>query len=187
MNGRRRFCFILPADSSKPVCLICSETNALIKSGNVKHRPFELSYPLKSQLRARKITELRAQYDRSTRFITHIYSPATCKRMFTKGSVDFRAIKNISWWDSCEGVLNCGCRDVIWRKTKRRDVWKKSNIPMSASTATIKSEILADDVNTQLDAAIQSAPCISLAIDESTDVIKGSTGSTASALASGSC
>ncbi|XP_045105202.1 SCAN domain-containing protein 3-like [Portunus trituberculatus] len=41
---------------------------------------------------------------------------------------------------------------------------------MSASTATRKSEILADDVLAQLDAAIQSAPCISLAIDESTDV-----------------
>ncbi|KAK0143836.1 Mannosyl-oligosaccharide 1,2-alpha-mannosidase IA [Merluccius polli] len=41
---------------------------------------------------------------------------------------------------------------------------------MSASTATRKSEILADDVLAQLEAAIQSAPCISLAIDESTDV-----------------
>lgn len=41
---------------------------------------------------------------------------------------------------------------------------------MSATTATRKSEILADDVLAQLDSAIQSAPCLSLAIDESTDV-----------------
>lgn len=50
------YMFILPAASSKPVCLICSETVALIKSGNVKrhyetkHKAFEQSYPPKSEL-----------------------------------------------------------------------------------------------------------------------------------------
>lgn len=41
---------------------------------------------------------------------------------------------------------------------------------MSASTTTRKSELLAEDVLAQLDAAVQNAVCISLAIDESTDV-----------------
>ena len=65
--------FILPTGSSKPVCLICSETVAIIKSGNVnrhyetKHKSFEQTYPLKSELRAQKIKDLRAQYDRFTR------------------------------------------------------------------------------------------------------------------------
>ena len=36
---------------------------------------------------------------------------------------------------------------------------------MTAATATRKSEILAEDVLAQLDAAIQNAPCICLAID----------------------
>ena len=50
--------FILPVSSSKPVCLIFSETVALIKSGNVKrlhetkHSSFEQTYPAESQLRA---------------------------------------------------------------------------------------------------------------------------------------
>ena len=72
-----KYLFILPVSSSKPVCLICSENVALIKSSNVKrhyetkHSSFEQSYPLKSELRARKITELQAQYGRSTRLITH--------------------------------------------------------------------------------------------------------------------
>lgn len=39
----------------------------------------------------------------------------------------------------------------------------------SASTATRKTEILADDVLAQLAAAVQSAPCPSLAIDQSAD------------------
>lgn len=42
---------------------------------------------------------------------------------------------------------------------------------MPATTATKKSEIFADDVLAQLNADIQSAPCLSLAIEESADVI----------------
>ena len=41
---------------------------------------------------------------------------------------------------------------------------------MSAQTTSKKTEILTEDVLAQLDAAIQSAPCISLAVDESTDI-----------------
>ena len=57
---------ILPTGSSKPVCLMCSET---LKSGNVKrhyerkHKSFVQTYPLKSEPRAQKINDLRAQYD----------------------------------------------------------------------------------------------------------------------------
>lgn len=47
---------------------------------------------------------------------------------------------------------------------------KNQTNPVSAKTATRKSEILADGVLAQLDAVIQSAQCLSLAIDESTDV-----------------
>lgn len=42
----------LPTESTKPVCLICSETVALIKCANVKrhyetkHKGFEETYPL---------------------------------------------------------------------------------------------------------------------------------------------
>lgn len=41
---------------------------------------------------------------------------------------------------------------------------------MSASSATNKTEILTQDVLAQLDEAIHKAPCIGLAVDESTDV-----------------
>ncbi|XP_026068491.1 protein ZBED8-like [Carassius auratus] len=47
---------------------------------------------------------------------------------------------------------------------------KIKQIPMSASSATKKTEILTDDVLAQLDEAIHKAPCIGLAVDESTDV-----------------
>ncbi len=41
---------------------------------------------------------------------------------------------------------------------------------MSASSATKKSQILAQDVLTQLDEAVHKASCVSLAVDESTDM-----------------
>ena len=56
----------------------------IIKNGNVKHhyetkhKSFEQTYPLKSELRAQKINNLRAQYDQSTRILTFIYCPTTC-------------------------------------------------------------------------------------------------------------
>ena len=67
MNGLTNTCSLL--------CLLCVETVALIKSGNIKrhyeskHRSFEeKAFP---EVRAWKISELRAQYERSTRVFTH--------------------------------------------------------------------------------------------------------------------
>ena len=72
--------FILPTGSTKPVCLICSETVALIKSANVKrhyetkHKAFEQTYPLKTEARSQKISGFRAQYDQSTRILSHTFT-----------------------------------------------------------------------------------------------------------------
>ncbi|CAL9707870.1 unnamed protein product [Knipowitschia caucasica] len=173
-----KFMFILPAGSSKPVCLICSENVALIKSGNVKrhyetkHSSFEQSFPLKSDQRARKITELQAQYDRSTRLITHTF---TAQQRANECSLKVSWIlgqhkKPFSDGTVVKECLNAVAEILFEGKQKDEMCEKIKQIPMSASTAMRKSEILADDVLAQLDAAIQSAPCISLAIDESTDV-----------------
>ncbi|XP_065147064.1 SCAN domain-containing protein 3-like [Paramisgurnus dabryanus] len=47
---------------------------------------------------------------------------------------------------------------------------KVRQIPLSSTTTTRRAELLSEDVQSQLDSAIQSAPCIALAADESTDV-----------------
>uniref|UniRef100_G3NPE4 DUF4371 domain-containing protein n=1 Tax=Gasterosteus aculeatus TaxID=69293 RepID=G3NPE4_GASAC len=52
----------------------------------------------------------------------------------------------------------------------KQDCDKIKQIPMSASSATKKGEILTQDVLTQLDEAIHKAPCVGLAVDESTDI-----------------
>lgn len=44
----------------------------------------------------------------------------------------------------------------------------KERIKQTPLSATIRAEMLAQDAQSQLDAAFQTAPCITLAVDEST-------------------
>lgn len=173
-----QYMFILPAASSKPLCLICSETVALIKSGNIKrhyeskHRSFEETYPQKSAVRAQKITELRAQYDRSARVLTHSF---TGQQRANECSLKIAWIlaqhkKTFSDGTVVKECLNAAAETLLEGKQKDDLCEKIKQVPLSATTTTRKSEILAEDVLVQLNEAVQSAACISLAIDESTDV-----------------
>lgn len=62
------YAFILPAKSSKPVCLICTESIAVVKSGNVK-RHYETKH-----------SNFENFYD----------PPRKSSGMFTESSLDFR-------------------------------------------------------------------------------------------------
>ena len=55
---------------------------------------------------------------------------------------------------------------------KQRDeiITKIKQIPLFDSSATRRTELLAEDLLWQLDQKLKNAPCISLAIDESTDM-----------------
>src|SRR4029434_6240742 len=61
-----KYAFVLHVGSTKPMCLICNETVALVKSGNVtrhyqtKHAHFEQKYPQNSEVRGRKINHLQS-------------------------------------------------------------------------------------------------------------------------------
>ena len=62
--------------------------------------------------------------------------------------------------------LNAAAETLLEGKQRDELCENIKQIPMSAATTTRKSEMLSDDALSQLDAAVQSAPCISLAIDE---------------------
>ncbi|MBN3306723.1 SCND3 protein, partial [Amia calva] len=66
--------------------------------------------------------------------------------------------------------MNAVAETLLDGKQKDELCEKIKQIPMSRTTTARKSEILTEDVLTQLDDAIQSAPCIALAVDKSTDV-----------------
>lgn len=68
-----KYAFILPQSSTKPMCLICTETVAIIKSGNVKrhyeskHSYFEKQYPQNTEVRTAKLTQLKSSYQATNR------------------------------------------------------------------------------------------------------------------------
>lgn len=172
------YMFILPTGSSKPVCLICSETVAIIKSGNVKrhyetkHKSFDQTYPLKSALRAQKINDLKAQYDRSSRILTHSF---TAQQRANECSLKVAWILGKHKKPFTDGGVVKECMsavaETLFEGKQKDDMCVKiKQIPMSASSATKKTEILTHDVLAQLDEAIHKAPCIGLAVDEFTDV-----------------
>lgn len=172
------YLFILPPGSTKPVCLLCSETVALIKSANVKrhyetkHKSFEQTHLPKSELRAQKISSLKAQYEQSTRILSHSF---TAQQRAHECSLRVAWILGQHKKPFTDGEIVKECMSAVAEtllegKQKQELCDKIKQIPMSAKSATKKSEILTEDVLTQLDEAIQKAPCVGLAVDESTDV-----------------
>lgn len=60
--------------------------------------------------------------------------------------------------------------EALFEGKQKDDIREKiKQIPLSDSTAMRRTEILAEDLTSHLDNAMQHAPCISLAVDESTD------------------
>ncbi|XP_039632273.1 SCAN domain-containing protein 3-like [Polypterus senegalus] len=172
------FLFILPTGNTKPVCLICSETVALVKSANVKrhfetkHKDFERTYPLKSEVRSQKIISLRGQYDQSTRILSHTF---TAQQRAQECSLRVAWILGQHRKPFTDGGVVKECMSAVAEtllegKQKQELCEKINQIPMSATSATKKSEILTEDVLIQLDEAMQKAPCVGLAVDESTDI-----------------
>ena len=73
-----KYAFILPLSSTKPMCLICQKTVALVKSQNVKrhyvteHSSFKRDFPPNTEIRAKYIfffKKLRKSYQDSTKKI----------------------------------------------------------------------------------------------------------------------
>lgn len=137
-----------------------------------KHKAFDQSYPPKSELRSQKIHSLIAKYDQSTRILSHSFSAQQraheCslrvasvlgqhKKPFTDASVVKECMTEIA-----ETLLEGKQKDELCDKIQQ--------IPLSAYPATKRSEILAQDVMSQLEEAIYMAPYVGLAMDESSDV-----------------
>ncbi len=66
--------------------------------------------------------------------------------------------------------MSAVAKTLLEGKQKQELCDKIRQIPMSASSATKKSETLTQDVLTQLDEAMHKIPCVGLAVDESTDM-----------------
>lgn len=90
--------------------------------------------------------------------------------MFTESSLDFR--KTQKTFSDAETVKECMLEvaETLFEAKQKDDIKDKfKQIPLSDSTAMRRTAILAEDLTSQLDNAMQKASCIFLAVDESTD------------------
>ena len=169
--------FVLPPSGSKLLCLICNESVASVKSSNLKwhyetkRSKFESMYHQKTKERKNKIDQLKLQYERSA---TILVNSITVQEKTEECSLRIDWILGIHrkpFTDS-EIVKECmlGTVETLFDDKIKSEIKEKINkIPLSDSTSTRRTELLANDFMSQLDKGQQNAPGISLAIDESTD------------------
>lgn len=142
-----KFAFILPASCTRPVCLICSESVAVVKSGIIKrhyeakHRHFEDTYPQQSKVRAQKINDLKAQYERSTWVLCHSF---TAQQRAYECSLRIQWIlgkhnkpcKDGEIVKECIIVMEAACETLLDGKERNELKEKIKQTPLSAATAT---------------------------------------------------
>ncbi|XP_073702034.1 SCAN domain-containing protein 3-like [Garra rufa] len=172
-----RYAFILPQSSTKPFCLICNETVGVVKSGNVKrhyetkHGHFERQYPQNTEVRTAKLRQLKSSYESSNKLLVRA---VTQQERATEASFRVAWVlgKNKKPFTDAEIVKEClvEVADALFEGKERQEISEKlKKIPLSNDTSTRRTEVLADDLVKQLTDDIKDAPCLSLAVDESTD------------------
>ena len=174
---KEQYTFILPTGSSNPHCLICSQSVALVKSNNLKrhyesrHGGFEKMYKQGTEERKKKIRLLNSQYEKSTMILANTM---TAQEKATECSLRIAWIlgRHKKPFTDAEVVKECMIQtaETLFDGKQRDEIIDKvKQILLSDSTA-MRTGLLAEDLVLQLNEGLKSAPCISLAIDESTDM-----------------
>ena len=173
-----KYAFILPTSSSNPYGLICSHKVALVKSSNpkrhyeTKHSGFEEKYEQGTEERKKRISLLKSQNEKSTIVLANTM---TAQEKATECSLRIVWIlgKHKKPFSDAEIVRECMIQmaETLFDGKQRDEIINKiKQIPLSDSSAMRKTELLAEDHLLQLDEGLKNTPCISLAIDELSDM-----------------
>jgi len=171
------YCFIFPNGiGTKPVCLICHQTVAIIKSSNMKrhyqtkHQPFSVKYQVGSNLRKSKIASLSSGYSKS---IYVINKTMTEQEKCTEASMRISWIlaKHMKPFTDADIFKECMIEAANTLFDKENDIKQTFHrIPLSATTNTRNTEILAKENHCNLIRALSVTGYYALAIDESCDI-----------------
>lgn len=171
--------FLFTTPFSKCVCLICQLTIALPKKGNGErhfrtvHKNFDIEFPPKSDLRSRQVKEVKSQLSGQQSFFLQLASKA---RAATEASlrVSHFIVKNKKSFQDGETVKEAfvGAADSLFRdfKNKPEILASIKALQLSKSTVAWRSEAMAGELTQQLWKDIADCECLSLQLDESTDV-----------------
>lgn len=171
------YCFTLPSRAgAKPMCLICNQTVALIKSSNIKrhydtkHKSFAENFPLRSDLRKSKIASLLSSYSSSTQIINRsMTDQEKCGEASLR--ISWTLAKHMKPFTDAEVVKECFLEAGSALFESKKDVIEMiRRIPLSASTNTRNIHVLAEENHYDVKRQLHNANYYALALDESTDV-----------------
>ena len=158
--------FILPPSGSKPLCLICNQSVALVKSSNLKrhyktkHSKFELMYQQKTEERKNKIDQLKLQNERLGTILINSMTvqEKTTERFLRTGWI---LEKHKKPFTDSEIVKECVLETVenLFDDKMKSEIKEKINeIPLSDSTSTRRTKLLAYDLMSQLNEGCKMHP-----------------------------
>lgn len=172
--------FFFTSVNSKAVCLICQASITTAKKGNVErhfktiHKTYDTEFPPKSELRKKRVKELKSQLAGQQAIFTR---PLTKSKAATIASFKVSHIlaKHKKPYEDGELVKEAflGAADSLFNdfKNKSEITAAINEIQLSRNTVTRRSEMMGDNVRTQLKRDIDKCVFFSLQFDESTDVI----------------
>lgn len=172
-----QYLFILPNKTGAlPVCLICQQTVAIIKSSNVKrhfetkHKSFDTNYPINSSLRKSKIERLRSNYSVSTQILNRTM---TLQEKCTEASlrVSWTLAKHMKPFTDADIVKECMIEAASVLFDNKQDVVDTiKRTPLSTNTNTRNTEVLAEESYKSLKEDLLATQWFALALDESCDI-----------------
>ena len=141
-----------------------------------KHSEFEKIYKQGTEERKQKMNQLKSQHEMSTLILANM---TTAQEKTTECSLRIAWIlgKHKKPFNDPEIVKKCMIQtaETLFDGKKRDEILDKiKQIALSDSTAMRRTELLAEDLVLQLNKRLKSTNCISLAIEESTDMTDNS-------------
>ena len=168
------FMFTLVKD--KCVCMLCHQTQSLPKRGNLErhhatnHVKFKDKYPPKSEIRARKVAELKYSLKAQQSLFT---KPATQHKSATEASfcVSYLLAKNKKPFTDGEIIKEAmaSVAEILFDNFKTKDDINAAinSVPLAATTVTRRVESLSEDVDRQVLKDMALCEYFSLQFDES--------------------
>jgi Domain of unknown function (DUF4371)/Spin-doc zinc-finger/hAT family C-terminal dimerisation region len=172
--------FFVTLVRDKCVCLICNANIACMKKGNVErhfrtvHKAYEHDFLAKSELRKRKISELKSRMKVQQSLFTTplVKSKAGNVASFRVSHVIAKHKKPFEDGEIIkEAFLEAADSLFDSFKNKSEIMASIKDMPLSRNTVTRRMEAMSEDVTVQLQHDLNNCNCFSLQFDESTDAV----------------
>lgn len=171
------YCFTTPNRvGAVPVCLICTQTVAIVKSSNIKrhyetkHKSFEEKYPVGSNVRKTKIQSLLSNYITSTQIMNRsMTEQEKCSEASLR--ISWTLAKHMKPFSDADIVKECMLEAGNALFENKKDVVDTlRHIPLSASSSTRNTQVLGEESFKTLKETLAATDCFALALDESCDI-----------------